>query len=655
MRPHRTLATAVVAGTLAATLSFYGATPARADAVRATRADTFEVAHEIDVRMDRGHATLVVRRVVQNTAARSDQAVAFIDIPDGAVATRLRSEGAPGQWFEGDLLEAQDALRKYTELSGFGGAAPKDPAILYWRRQGQLMLQVFPVPARGRKVVEYTLEMPAPYDSGVYSLQLPVLGTPQRPATVRARAGTSGDEIIVASTPNVGTTISLRPRGVGVPMLGGLASEPASAEHTLVRAHLEVAPKLGVAPTGAHVAVVIDRSRSMRAHWPAALAATRAYLTHMKDARVEIITFTRKVEEPLGRNLSVSDALAKLTTLNPTSRNGSELELAVSRADELLAQGAPGARRMLVISDTMVRPSLEPKAFGARTLKSRALVHMARVQPGAPSLARQDDDDWATLPRRTGGLFYAAHAADFVDDDMRTTFEEWARPTRIEKFEITGLTGHGYVPEVMEEGHAYSFFDLKDAGVSRFTARGELWSTPVSRTFEADPDEGRRAAALVFGSHLHSSLNSGEQMVLARRGHAVSPVTSFLAIEPGVRPSIDGLEEPLQVTGIGEGGGGRGEGIGLGNIGLVGRGGGTPDRDAFLRSMVAAAKAACGAPGRPVHVKVQTTVDEIVHVTDVRVGPDRDAMRESCITEKLWTVELPAMFDSDADEFDLDG
>ena len=32
-------------------------------------------------------------------------------------------------------------------------------------------------------------------------------------------------------------------------------------------------------------------------------------------------------------------------------------------------------------------------------------------------------------------------------------------------------------------------------------------------------------------------------MVLARRGRAVSPVTSYLAIEPGVRPSTEGLEE----------------------------------------------------------------------------------------------------------------
>ena len=31
-------------------------------------------------------------------------------------------------------------------------------------------------------------------------------------------------------------------------------------------------------------------------------------------------------------------------------------------------------------------------------------------------------------------------------------------------------------------------------------------------------------------------------MVLARHGRAVSPVTSYLAIEPGVRPSTEGIE-----------------------------------------------------------------------------------------------------------------
>ena len=38
-------------------------------------------------------------------------------------------------------------------------------------------------------------------------------------------------------------------------------------------------------------------------------------------------------------------------------------------------------------------------------------------------------------------------------------------------------------------------------------------------------------------------------MILARHGGAVSPVTSYLAIEPGVRPSTEGIEAARRPAG----------------------------------------------------------------------------------------------------------
>src|SRR6185503_12383532 len=57
------------------------------------------------------------------------------------------------------------------------------------------------------------------------------------------------------------------------------------------------------------------------------------------------------------------------------------------------------------------------------------------------------------------------------------------------------------------------------------------------------PERERLWSALVFGSPLVWELSEPEMMTLALKGGAVSPVTSYLAIEPGVRPSTDGLEE----------------------------------------------------------------------------------------------------------------
>lgn len=62
--------------------------------------------------------------------------------------------------------------------------------------------------------------------------------------------------------------------------------------------------------------------------------------------------------------------------------------------------------------------------------------------------------------------------------------------------------------------------------------------------------------------------------VFARDAGAVSPVTSYLAIEPRVRPSTEGLDENE---------GGCREGIGRGSIGTIGRCSG-PGEDAGHRT-----------------------------------------------------------------------
>jgi hypothetical protein len=122
------------------------------DTLQATRYEVVERSHTIDMKVDRGVATLVVQRTIANRGPKSDQATFFLDIPESAVATRLRTAGvnAQGQtiWFEGELMEAEAAALKYQELTGIGGFYPKDPALLSWRHRGMLALQVFPVPGQ---------------------------------------------------------------------------------------------------------------------------------------------------------------------------------------------------------------------------------------------------------------------------------------------------------------------------------------------------------------------------------------------------------------------------------------------------------------------------------------------------------------------------
>jgi hypothetical protein len=129
-------------------------------------------------------------------------------------------------------------------------------------------------------------------------------------------------------------------------------------------------------------------------------------------------------------------------------------------------------------------------------------------------------------------------------------------------------------------------------------------------------------------------------MKMALLGGAVSPVTSYLAIEPGVRPSNEGLDWGSIGSG---GGGGVGQGFGSGH----GRMGGMHirvkvDKDGWLRSQLSAAMAACSPSSTAAMATLESTLDEVVDIGRVELAPTRDAKAEACVREALWKIDLPA-------------
>lgn len=636
-----------------------------ADTLHATRYEIVERSHVVDVRVDRGLATLVVQRTVANRGPKSDQATFFLDIPDSAVATRLRTAGVDAQgrtiWFEGELMEAEAAAKKYEELTGIGGYYPKDPALLSWRHQGLLALQVFPVPGQSTKTVEYTLKMALEYRDGAYRVDLPALGTEDLRASVRLAAVHGEDLLSVNGVPAPSAPITadrplsleLRPRNA--PRVDGvLASVPVSEGKNLVRARLAVAPRLGEVPRGAHVVVLFDNSRSMSSPG-AGLGAVRSYLGHMNGATVDFITFDREVKSPIGKGVAVSDALTRLATLTLEPKNGSRLDDALAKADAILGASPATSRRVVIVTDTQMRRALTPEKLGASAWKSGALVHLATVGDGAAMIHRDDDSPWATLPRRTGGLFWSAFSPPVPESATRVAFEEWARPKRIDKVVVKGLPSDYSAPDVLDEGQAIEHFTVAEESAPRVELAGEIWSSPFRTTYAANDEQAKVASALVFGSHLFGTLSESEQMVLAMRGGAVSPVTSYLAIEPGVRPSNEGLDWGT----IGHGSGtGTGQGFGNGH-GRLGSSRVRPtfDKHAWLKGQLEKAAKHCGvvATGstRAISVKLETTTIEIVDIGDVATAPVRDAKIESCVGEEMWSVMLPAQFEAERDDFDV--
>jgi hypothetical protein len=670
MRSFKFRGAARAAATFVTSATLLGMTQgdASADQVRGTRSEKLrETNHVIDVAIESSHAKLVVKRTVWNGGSRHDQGMFWIDVPEGAVTTGLRTLGLMNDrpfWFPGELMEAEAAAAKYRELTGVGGYYPKDPALLSWRSQSLLALQVFPVPPSQPKTVEYTFVVPTHYTGGRYHVKLGRVGTEALAASAAFSPASSGDKIYLDGKRVPGGTsvlldkddreIALERRSQ--PLLdGGLALIPLAKDRSLVRFHLEAAPKLSTVPKGAYVVVLIDASRSIDETQGAAMvAAARSYLSHFEDGKASVLLFDRAVRPALRGGdafVSARRAAAELKSVAIERRNGSRIDDALARADRILASAPAGAaRRVVLLTDLRTRASLSPENTKG-ILKSGALLHIGTIQSGHPNIDRDDDHAWSGVALGTGGVLWHGAASGHRDDERQMTgvFEEWARPVRLHHVKVTLQQGQpeelSSAPSTLNEGEGIEEIDIRKEAVSRVDLRGELWATAVHKAITPDDREGDRWSALVFGSSVLHEIKEEEMMALAMRGRAVSPVTSFLAIEPGVRPSTEGLD--------GTEGQGFGSGFGRLSGGSRMRGAGFRgfDHKAFLKSALAAAWSSCGGGGKPATVTIETTRAEVVDVPNVRAEGSGMSAPIACLEAATWDLTLPSAFTAEWTSF----
>jgi hypothetical protein len=621
------------------------------DELSGIRGTLEERAHDVVLTLSRGHATLVVQRTVENLGRRHDQADWSIFVPETAVATALRTRGLVDgrpRWFPGELMEAQAAAAKYHELTGIGGYYPKDPALLSWRAQGHLALQVFPIPPAERKTVAYTLEMPTTYHEGRHELALPVLGLAGERARIVVRAERDGDRLFVAGQPFPSggrlvwpddDAVSIALEAPAMPTVAGaLGVQAFGPGRVLVHYELDAAQRLARVPRDAQIVVILDWSRSVTEDDArAGLAAAAAYLQHFEGAHVEVLTVDRRVHRRYGRLVPAAAALGDLAGLEPHLANGSAVDAALARADEILASAPAGhARRVLLLSDLMARDALEVAPLTRALRGSGALLHIGQVDAGEPELSARDDDDaWSPVARATGGLLWKASAPveGQSSRELAGVFEEWARPVRVHRVRVRA-PGVELAPDTgkealgggtLAEGESIAGLQIARDAPPWIELAGELWARPVRVRVAPDAREARLWSALAFGEPVMSDLTADEMMVLARRGRAVSPVTSYLAIEPGVRPSTEGLEDVVcGAAGYGDLGGSLSSGTDYHA---------KPDpfaHESWLRRAIRDVRSACGRRRGKVTVAIETTLDEIVDVPRVE-GEDREG--RSCLIE----------------------
>jgi hypothetical protein len=671
-RAQRRLASSFAVLILAGVVAAPAVTDA-ADTLTPLRAhDLVERGHTVSVAIGHGHARLTVRRTVYNSDARQEQATFGIELPSSAVVTGLRTRDlvdGEARWFTASLLAADAAAVKYRGLTGTGGHQPTDSGLLSWMGQTSVMLRLFPVAPREETTVEYTLLIPTSYSGGHDRLSLTAMGTEDRLAAVTVEPLAAGERLFANDLPLApGAPVELTretsaalsvARAGGRGFGGALAVVPFGKERVLLRQRIEAAPRLAEVPRGARVVVIVDTSRSISARSvDAEVAAARAYLAHFADAQVETLLVDRRVQGLHGGFVPVKDALAALARLTVVRRNGSRVDDAIARASALLAAAPASApRRVLVLTDTRTRDALTQERLRGLAAGTGAVVHVGVVAWGSPNLERDDEHPWARITRPTGGLVWSAVASDEAADAdaMRERYEEWARPRRVDhvRVSVPGLDAAAFdYPKTLEDGQGWEDTRVVDRRVGWLKIEGEMWSKPVAVTLVQDEAEARVTAALFFGGDLDAPLTDPEMMTLARVGHAVTPLTSLLAVAPGARPPIAGLEEGngwsltigdscgcshIPLSGIGEGGAGPAPRA--------------PDRVAWLRAALAPGWRACGGGDRHAQVTLETTFAEVVDVGRASVSGDAAGKLSRCLEESAWSLDLDPMFDNSKDSF----
>jgi hypothetical protein len=407
-----------------------------------------------------------------------------------------------------------------------------------------------------------------------------------------------------------------------------------------------VAPRLSELPVRAKVVFVVDASYSVGdARLGAELATLRAYASHLSDAEFEVVAYRRRAVRLFNAFVPASELDARLwkaVSANALALgNGSALDEGARVAASALADRT-GPRRVVLLTDELLRSSLPPAAAlrSLAAIPSDAVVHVVVPEldhDDRVGLERDDKHPLARLATSHHGIL--AHLRGLpakAEKDLVPVVLELVRPTRIEHLAATGVTLEN---TTLHEGDGVRVWASGKRVPMRVVLAGQLWSDWKRRTVDATPEFSKATAAFVFGAGQHDDLSAAEMMRIALIGRAVSPVTSYVAAEPGTRPSTIGLDL--------EGRGAAGDGYGAGSVSVFGMG--APRVRPNLATMIdtsACVAAHHPASGWRVTLEVETTLDEIVDVsTDDKSG------FAGCLVEATWSVRLDGRFDQTREKF----
>ncbi|HUQ04430.1 MAG TPA: proprotein convertase P-domain-containing protein [Kofleriaceae bacterium] len=440
--------------------------------------------------------------------------------------------------------------------------------------------------------------------------------------------------------------IELAPPAIDVvtTRLGKVVASPA---HAFGRLEVDTAPQLRPLPKAAQVVFAVDASHSMGPDGIAMqLKVVRAYLSHVPDAQVEIVLYRRQATRLFGTFVPATEIEARLKAATDAGKlvpgNGSALDEGVRLATAALG-GRKGPLRVVVTTDDLLRGRWENKdaltAFAG--LPAAAIVHVVETDPrggGDLSLSRDDEHALSEIALAHHGIFATLSGGTDLGKELPGLVLGLVRPMRLDHFVIKGfdLEKGKYdqtLPETLDEGTGLRMVVAHTTAPARVELSGMIWGDKFKRVATVDAGFSLAAAGWVFSEDDHGELSHDEMMKVAMMGKAVSPVTSYLAVEPGTRPSTIGFEE----------GSGRGGMRGYRSaVPSVRMGSASSRKKPDPASLLGDAIKTCVATHKPaagwtVTLAMESTYDEVVDVQP-KAG---DKALAACLVEAVWALRLP--------------
>jgi len=449
------------------------------------------------------------------------------------------------------------------------------------------------------------------------------------------------------------------PQGRIRTLAGRLGRVVAGSKKQFLRIELDTAPRLRPLPRNLSVVFVVDASHSMKPEGiTRQLALVRAYLSHVPKARFEVVVYRRFAKRLVGRFARAATFGAQVKTARKRGSlapgNGSALDEGLALAAKTL-KGRRGTLRIVMLTDNLLRlrwsrrSALRALARAPRGTVVHAVLPTFDASNTDVTERRDDKHRLSSLATKHGGVLVHIDGPDKPKHkSLVPVVLGLVRPVRIDHVRVIGLPkGHGLnLPRTLKEGAGLREMVQLALAPRRLTVRGKIWSAPYRKIIRADRRFTRATAAFVFSHDQHKSLTDAEKLRVANLGRAVSPVTSYLAIEPGVRPSTAGLVRSA-VSSDAEDALGALMGNTVGNASGLRT---PPDLSALMKPHVKRCVSRHKPnPGWDVRLWVETSYDEVLDV----VGRGTTSAMVRCLLEGAWRLRLTSAFDKRRDSYNL--